>query len=101
MELNLFERYELIKLLPEKGNFETMNLIDNLLMKLYPSEKEVEEFEIKQTEKEIVWNDKGKQPKMIEFTKAQRRYIEDIFNKLSEEGELNLAQFKLFKKLIE
>lgn len=101
MKLNIPERLTLVNMLPEKGNFETMTTIDALQVLLYPSEKEVKEFEIKSTDKSIMWNAKGTEPVEIEFTESQTEYFKDLFKKKSEEKELTLAQYHLHKKFKE
>ena len=98
VQLNIPERLILIGLLPEKGSFDTMKMIDSLRDSLYPSEEEVKEFEIVQTEETIKWNLKAVQPKEIEFTEKQVEFFKESFNEVSEKKELTLQQFAVSKK---
>jgi len=96
--MNIQERLVLVGLLPEKGNFDTMSAVESLRVKLYPTEKEVKEFEIVQDEKAIRWNQKAVVPVTIDFSDAQTEILKSKFKDLSDKDELSLDQFSLYKK---
>ena len=97
MEFNIQERLVLVNLLPEKGNFETMSIIESLRKILYPSEDEVKKFEIKQLDTTIQWNKEGSKKQKIELTDGQLKLIKKQFNKLDEKDELSFDQYSLYK----
>ena len=97
VELNIQDRFILISILPEQGNFQTMSTIEGL-SKLYPTQEEVKEFEVKQVDTRISWNDKGSKPKEIEFTDNEVELILDQFKSLDEKGEITLPRYNVYKK---
>lgn len=99
MELNIRERYVLIGVIPERGNFETMSTIESIQKLLYPSEKEVKEFGIKQEAEAIRWNQKGELSVEIEFSETQLTLIKKTLETLSEKDNLSMSQYQIFKKL--
>jgi hypothetical protein len=101
MKLNISERLILVNVVPERGNFETMSTVESLTEILYPSEKEVNEFEITQTEEKISWNEKGSAPVEINLSEKQMNFLIKQLEHLSEQGLLNLQQYKLLKKIRE
>lgn len=101
MKLNISERLILVNVVPEKGNFETMSTVESLTEILYPSEKEVKEFEIVQSEEKISWNEKGSEPVEINLSEKQTDFLIKQLEHLSEQGLLNLQQYKLLKKIRE
>lgn len=98
MELNVQERLTTVNVLPEKGNFETMKIIEALRKILYPSEEEVKTFEIKQSGNNISWNLEGAKGVVLKFTKAQKEFILKTLNELSDKKEVTLAQYEIYKK---
>ena len=96
--LNIPERFILIGLLPEKGNFETLKTVDALRELIYPSEEEVGKFEIKQNKETISWNQEALKFIEYEFTLIQLKMIQDNLSELSDKEELAYTQFLLYKK---
>ena len=99
MKLNISERLILVNVVPEKGNFETMSTVESLADILYPSEKEVKEFSIVQGEDKISWNAKGSESIEIDLSELQLNFLIKQLETLSDQGHLNLQQYKLLKKL--
>jgi len=99
IKLNVLERYVLISILPEIGNFETLTSIEKLKELLYPSEKEVKELGIKVDGSSIRWNDKGKEGKEFEISDYQKDLLMSFFKKLSDKNELTIQQFSVYKIL--
>lgn len=98
MELNVQERLTLVNLLPEKGNFETMKLIESLRDTLYPSPEEVEKYAIKQEGNNIRWNEEGAKGIPVKLTKAQKELLKKSLDELDEKEELTFAHYAVFKK---
>lgn len=99
MKLNISERLILVNVVPEKGNFETMSTVESLAEILYPSEKEVKEFNIVQGEEKISWNEKGSELVEINLSESQLNFLIKQLETLSNQEHLNLQQYKLLKKL--
>jgi len=98
IKISVPERYLLIQVIPEKGNFKTMTTIESLTKVLYPSEEELKEFEIEVKEDRIVWGKKALDQIELEFTDAQIELIVAELDKRSEANELNFNQFLLYKR---
>ena len=98
MKLNIQHRLTLVNVLPQKGNFETMSILENLKILLYPSEAEVKKFAIKQSENRIEWNAKGTEEVEIPITSTQKEIIMKELQKLSEANELESNQYLVYKK---
>jgi len=97
MKLNVQERLVLSRIVPEKGNFETMNTVEKLKEALFLSEKEVEEFELKQTDTSITWNMKGSEKVEVEISIKGKALLMKTLEDLDEKEELNSSQFAIFK----
>jgi hypothetical protein len=98
MELNVQERLTLSRLLPEKGNFETMTAVENLRQILFLTEEEVEKVELKQTENAITWNEQGAERIEIEVSSKGKELLMSELEKLDEKEELDALQFAIFKR---
>ena len=96
--LNIPERFVVISLLPEKGNFETLKTVDALRELIYPSEEEVKKFEIKQNAETISWNQEALKSIEYEFSDIQLKMIQGNLSGLSDKEELAYNQFLLYKK---
>lgn len=104
IKLNVTERLVLTGIIPEKGNFRTMNTVDKLKKVLHLSEEEIEEYELKQNGENLVWNKKGSERKEIEITELGFELLMESFEKLDKEENLNIFQFpvyKYFKEFVE
>lgn len=97
MKLNVQERLILSRIVPEKGNFETMDTVEKLKEALFLSEKEVEKFELKQTDTTITWNEKGSEKTEVELSIKGRVLLMKTLEDLDEKEELNAQQFAIFK----
>lgn len=101
MKLNVQERLILSKIVPEKGNFETMATVEKLRGSLFLTEEEVEEFEVKQTDTAITWNEKGSEGKEIDLSIKGKAILFKALEELDEEEQLSAQHFALFKKFKE
>lgn len=101
MKLNIYERIVLVNVLPEKGSFETVKMIDALRNLLYPSEKEIKQFEIVQEDKSLKWNKKAMEEKELPFTVMEKAFIIKEFEKLSKSELLTVDHYKIYQKFVE
>jgi len=99
VKLNIQDRFVLISLLPEKGNFQTMSTIEGL-QKLYPTQEEVKEFNIVQDQQRVSWNEKGAEPKEFEFTDNEVDVILEQFKERNDKDEITMTQYAVYKKFV-
>ena len=98
MKLNVQERLILSKIVPEKGNFETMNTVEKLREVLFLSEEEVEEFALKQTDTAITWNEKGSEGKEVDLSIKGSALLVKTLEELDEKEELSSQHYAIFKR---
>lgn len=98
MKLNVQERLTLVNLLPEKGNFTTMSIVETLKDILYPSEAEVKKFELKQTERILTWNEEGSKGVEIEISEMQSKMLSEKLEELSGNDDLDVNQYQMLKR---
>jgi len=101
MKLNIQERLTLVNLVPEKGSFVTMSIVEGLRLVLYPSEVEVKKFDLKQNERVLTWNDEGTKRVEIKLSDLQRKFLMDILEERSQENDLDFQQYTTYKRLKE
>jgi len=98
IKLNIPERLILVNLLPDKGSFDNLSIVDALREKLYPTQEEVKEYEIKQEEERIFWNTDGLKQKDFEFTDQEAGFIKKRLTELSDKEELDYNQYLIYKR---
>jgi hypothetical protein len=101
MKLNIPERLTLVNVLPEKGSFATLRMIEDLKTKLYPSEKETKEFGIKQEGNNISWSKKGVDQIEIDISDEQKKVLVDGLEALDKSEQATSAHFFMYERLTE
>ena len=102
MKLNLPERFEALRILPEQGNFATLKIISNLRKDLAPSEDEHKKFCIQQQGDQIIWDSaKGAEEVEIPIGEKATDIIVDALKKLDESGTMTARQMSLYEKFVE
>lgn len=99
-KLNVFERLNLMPILPKEGSFLTLRLIRDLNAKLGLSAEEMTEFDIVQRDKQITWNEKGSVEKPIDFKEKELDLISEHLEKLDKEKKLEQKHFTLYEKFV-
>lgn len=99
MKLNIQERLTLVNLVPEKGNFITMSIVDGLRLILYPSEAEVKKFDLKQDDRLLTWNEEGSKKTEVKISDSQIDFLMDQLEKKSIANELDFLQYSVYKRL--
>jgi len=99
-KLTVGERLIILQILPKEGNFTTLRLTRDLGNKVGISADEFEEFEIKQEENLIKWNDKGSIEKSIDFKNKEIEIISAELKNLDKEKKLEFRHFSIFEKFI-
>lgn len=102
MKLNVVERLMGIQLLNEykEGNFITFKTIKGLRQKLYITEEESKEFEMKVVDNRYTWNAKGAEPKEIELSEGEISLITEPLVKMNKENKLTQDYVVLYELFI-
>lgn len=101
MKLNIQDRLILAQVLPEKGNFETMDTVDKLRKVLFLSEDEVEKYGFKQNGDKVSWNKEGFDEVEVEISDKGKALLLKELERLDNKEELNFLQFEVYKKIKE
>lgn len=101
MKLNVGERLTLTGVIPQEGNFDTMNIVENLKRVLYLSEEEVLEMGLNPGASDIPANEFTLEKKEITVSELGKHMIMKSLKKLDEQEKLNSFQFNVYKYLKE
>jgi len=101
MKLNVNERLIIVGVVPEKGNFKTMTIVENVKKALHLTEEEVKEYELVQVGENLTWNKKGSEKKEVEISEFGEELIMEAFEALDKKAELTVHHFPVFKYLKE
>ena len=102
MKLNLSERFEVLRLLPEQGNFATLKIVSDMRTNLAPSEDEHKKFCIQQQGDQILWDSaKGAEAVEIPIGEKATDIIVDALKKLDESGTMTARHMSLYEKFVE
>jgi ABC-type uncharacterized transport system ATPase subunit len=96
-KLKLQERFMISSCLPEKGNFVTLKIVEDLRKELSPSEEEIKNKEIINDDNtgSIRWNNTKDLVKEIKIEETAQNLIIDSLKKLNEINELTLNHLSL------
>jgi hypothetical protein len=102
MKLNMLERIMGISIISEykEGNFITFKTIEGLKRKLFVTEDETKEFELRIEDNRYLWNTKGQEPVEIELTDGEVKLIKDQLLKLDKDDKLNEQHISLYEKFV-
>lgn len=100
MKLNLMERFIILQILPQNGNFVTLNIIRKLQEQLAPSEDDIKNCEIVMTDTQTKWNKKGLEEVEIHIGEKASDIIIDALKKLDEENKLTTQHLSIYEKFI-
>lgn len=100
IELTIIERIRLLSILPKEGNFITLRLIKGLTEKIGFSPQEITDFEIKEENGMVHWNEKGNIPINIEFLDAENDLIKKELKALDSVNKLTMDLFTIYEKFI-
>lgn len=99
-KLNIGQRYALLGVLPQQGNFANMRCIETARKALLPTEEETAKMEIKVEGGLVKWNDEGKAEKDIEISETACLLIRMEFKKLDEEKKINPSHVEIYEKFM-
>lgn len=101
MKLSINERLTIVQIIPEKGNFKTMKIVENLNKALYLSEEELKEFEVTQNGDQLKWNKKGTGRHEVGISEFGMEIIMESFEALDKDEKLSIQYYQVFKYLKE
>jgi hypothetical protein len=107
MKLNLLERFNIQRILPQETNFLTLKIVNSLKQSLSPSEEELKEFDVKpEVDSEgrvtgrITWNELGKEEREIEIGEKATDLIVESLKKLDKENKITNEHYTIYEKFI-
>lgn len=98
MELSTWERIRLLAILPEKGNFVTLKIVQNLRMRLSFNEEEAIRLQFKDDGEKMMWNPDGDVPREFHFGPKTTELIVTELKKLDRGKDLDIQLLQLFEK---
>ena len=100
MKLNLLERFTVLQILPQKGNFATLNIVRKLQEALAPSEEEFKKYEIKQDGDQTKWNKKGLEEVEIQLGEKAIEIVVSTLKELDKENTLTPQHLTIYEKFV-
>jgi hypothetical protein len=103
MKLTIPERISLLNLAPQKGNFLTLQLAQEMTNKLNLNEEEIEQAQIVNLpDGRTKWNPQAANAieKDFRFGEAMRSMIQAELTKLDTRKELTVSQIPLYEKFV-
>ena len=100
MKLNLIERLSILQILPQEGNFVTLNVTRKLQESLAPTEEEIKEYGIAQEGTQVTWNEKGTKEKELEIGEKATDIIVESLEKLDKDKKLTSQHISIYEKFV-
>jgi hypothetical protein len=101
MELSVWERFKLLQILPEKGDFITLKIVRKLREDLSFSEEEQAVFQFKQDGERMMWNPEADQFKELQFGPKATSIIIEALKAVDKRKMLDNSQLILFEKFVD
>ena len=102
MKLTLGERFEVLRLLPEQGNFATLKIIGETRSNLAPSEADYKKFDIRQQGDQFIWDSaKGAEEVEILIGDVASDIIAKSLKAMDEAEILGIQHISLYEKFVE
>ena len=100
LKLNILERIMCMGVLPDKANFVTHKIIENLKIQLSFSEEETKKYKIAEKEGQITWKPTEMEKEFV-FGEKATDIIQASLKQLDEKGELHRDVVSLYEKFME
>ena len=101
MELNVWERFKLLQVLPERGDYITLKVLRRLREDLSFSEEEMETYQFKQDGERVMWNPEVPQGKEFAFGPKATEIIVEALQGVEKREMLDNALLVLFEKFVD
>ena len=101
IKLNVSERFALLGMLPQKGNYATQKVVNQLISDIGFSAKELKDMEYRQEGDQAKWNPEKDPNKEFDFGKYETEVIADALKELDEQDEMELRHLTLYEKFVE
>ncbi len=95
------DRFVLLNILPPEGDIATIKIVHRLRMELAPTEKEYKDYNIKQLEGQVTWDDvmeKKRGPQEKKIGPKAFSIIEAAFEKLNKEKKLTEGHLETYER---
>jgi hypothetical protein len=103
MELNVFERLNLLNILPKEGTFITLKIVRQLREALSFNEEELKALQFKQNTEmgTVQWNSEADTPKEIAIGEKATDIVVEALKELDKQKKLTDQHFGLYEKFVE
>ena len=102
MKLTVMERLMCLGILPEAGNFVTMRMRQELILKLGLTTEEITEYDVKQLEGgSVQWRQDLPQEKEIDVKPTEIVEIKKNLEKMDKDEKLTPQHISLYEKFVE
>lgn len=101
MELSVWERFKLLQVLPEKGDFVTLKIVRKLRESLSFSEDEMTLYDFKQDGERVMWNPDAPQSKEFQFGPKATNIISEALKAVDKRKMLDQTEIVLFEKFVD
>lgn len=100
-EMNIQERLLVLNLLPKEGSILTLRVIKDIIKTVGLSDKEIQEWEVKQTETgSVTWNQNKVKLKKIVLGDTAASIITDALKKQNKEEKLAMEYVDIYDKFV-
>ena len=100
MKLSIHDRLILQSVLPQKGNFLEMTVVEDIKGKLEFSAREISKYEIVNTEGRVSWNLEKALDLKIEFLQLEHDTINKAFRELEDAKGVTSEHLKLYREFV-
>jgi hypothetical protein len=99
VELAISDRFALLGILPQEGNFATLKIVRELREQLSLTEQEIKEYNVQQLGDQITWNN-GIATTSMSFSAFAVDMIQKALKKLNDEEKLEERHFNIYEQFI-
>ena len=100
IELTLKDRYEIVTLLPQKGDLLTIGIVKAISEKVAVTPEESAQYAVTSVGQCISWNDEGKNALFpIDFTAPELQILKGEIKTLNDKREIPVTMYELCMKI--
>jgi len=98
--LNIGERMNVLGVLPKESNFVTLRMINGLIERLGLTAQELQDFEVREADGMIYWNESGSIPIDYEFIQVEIDLIKKQLVELDSKNKLHASMLTIYEKFV-